>query len=51
MEDFAAQNGYDRITADVVKEQMAQAGVSGMGGPDGEGGSKNPLKRLFSRKK
>jgi uncharacterized protein (DUF169 family) len=51
MEDFASQNGYDRITGEVVKEQMAQAGVSGMGGPDGEGGSKNPLKRLFGRKK
>ena len=50
MEDFAEQNGYDRITAEVVKEQMAQAGISGDGGPGGAGGG-NPLKKLFGRKK
>jgi len=48
VEDFAAQNGYDRITGAVVKEQMEQAGVGGMGG----GG--NPVKglgKLFGRGK
>jgi uncharacterized protein (DUF169 family) len=48
VEDFAEQNGYDRITAAVVQEQMDAAGVGGMAG----GG--NPIKglgRLFGRGK
>ena len=50
VEDFAAQNGYERVTGAVVKEQMDQAGVGGMGGSSGG----NPIKglgRLFGRGK
>jgi uncharacterized protein (DUF169 family) len=49
VEDFAEQNGYDRVTAAVVQEQMDQAGVAGM-----MGGGGNPIKglgKLFGRGK
>ena len=46
LEDYAQQNGYDRVTEAVVREQMAAAGVGGVDG----GGSGGRLKRLFGRK-
>jgi uncharacterized protein (DUF169 family) len=47
VEDFAEQNGYDRVTAAVVKEQMDAAGVGGMA--DENGNRRGFLSRLFKR--
>jgi uncharacterized protein (DUF169 family) len=49
VEDFAAENGYDRVTGAVVREQMEAAGVGGMASGDGEGGRGNWFSRLFRR--
>jgi Proto-chlorophyllide reductase 57 kD subunit len=46
LEDYAQQNGYDRVTEAVVREQMAAAGVGGVDGA----GSTGRLRRLFGRK-
>ncbi len=47
VEDFAAQNGHERVTLEVVKEQMDAAG---MGGAGGTGTGKVGLKSLFARR-
>jgi uncharacterized protein (DUF169 family) len=47
LEDYAEQNGYERVTADVVREQMEAAGVGGMAGATRNAGSM--LKSLLRR--
>jgi uncharacterized protein (DUF169 family) len=47
VEDYAASEGYDRVTAAVVREQMEAAGVGGMAGATGR--ATGLLKSLFRR--
>jgi uncharacterized protein (DUF169 family) len=47
LEDYAEQNGYDRVTAAVVREQMEAAGVGGMTGATRNAGGM--LRSLFRR--
>jgi uncharacterized protein (DUF169 family) len=49
VEDFAEQNGYDRVTGAVVKEQMEAAGVGGMADGNGPDGLRGRITRLFKR--
>ena len=48
VEDFAQEQGYDRVTAAVVKDQMAAAGVGGMADGDASGGG-GPIARLRAK--